>query len=478
MKYILYILLCTISLNLSAKSQPNIIIIFTDDQGYQDLGCFGSPDIATPNIDKIADEGMRFTNFYVADPVCSPSRAALLTGKYPAKAGVRRVLFPDRGQGGLEPSQTTIADVLKSAGYATKAVGKWHLGDEPKYLPINNGFDSYYGIPYSNDMTPSRKMKYADDCLFHGEYSVDKLEAMFAENQAHSKSQAHLPKAQKTKGPHSLKDKVPLMLNAECIEFPADQRTITERYTNKGIEFIQQNAKAKKPFFLYLAHSMPHTPLFRTQAFANKSKEGIYGDVIEEIDSNVGRLMAELKKQKIDDNTIVVYTSDNGPWLIKGDHGGHALPLYEGKMTFFEGGMRVPCVMRWPGNIPGNTTCNELALTMDLLPTLAKFAGAKIPKGLDLDGKKIDKLLLGKKGAKTQHKYFFYRNAAVRSGDWKYHKFMEYKVKATARPNKGEALYNLKNDIGETKNLINEHPEIAAKLKKALEAHNEALGMK
>ncbi len=307
-----------------AIEKPNIIIVLNDDQGYQDLGCYGSPDIKTPHIDQMAAEGMKFTDFLVASPVCSASRAALLTGCYPNRVGVPSVFFPNRGHVGLSPKHVTIAEVLKTVGYNTKAVGKWHLGDEPEFLPTNQGFDSYYGIPYSNDMFPAQSMKYADDCLFRDGESPETIEKAFA---------GTLRKG----SPRSMKNKVPLMLDEACIEFPANQTTITRRYADQGIAFISESVKQKKPFFLYLANSMPHIPLFASPDFKGKSERGLYGDVIEEIDHNVGRILSHLKELKIDENTIVVVTSDNGPWLIMGDRGGTATPLFEGKMTTFEG---------------------------------------------------------------------------------------------------------------------------------------------
>ncbi|MGB0370790.1 MAG: sulfatase family protein [Opitutales bacterium] len=439
------------------SSQPNIIIIFNDDQGYQDLGVYGSPDIKTPRVDQLAAEGIRFTDFYVASPVCSASRAALLTGKYPLSVGVPGVFFPNRGVKGLSPEHTTIAEVLKSAGYATKAVGKWHLGDEKQFLPTNQGFDSYYGIPYSNDMFPAKSMEYADDCLFLEGYSKAKLDELFVSGDLRKGS------------PRETKDKVPLMRDEQCIEFPADQRTITQRFATEGMRFISDSVEAEKPFFLYLANSMPHTPLYVTPEFEGKSARGLYGDVIEEIDYNTGRIIDHLDSLGIAENTIVIFSSDNGPWLIKKEDGGSALPLFEGKMTHFEGGQRVPAIVRWPAKIPAGIVSSEIATSMDLFPTLAAFAGAEIPAGLDLHGKDIANLLLNEPGAKTPHEYFYYGTLAVRSGDWKYHQKELFKVALDRKKtSKGPTLYNLKDDIGETTNLIDQYPEIAARLKAAL----------
>ncbi|VGO15739.1 Arylsulfatase [Pontiella desulfatans] len=442
-----------------AKAErPNIVIIFNDDQGYQDLGCYGSPDIKTPRVDQMAAEGMKFTDFLVASSVCSPSRAALLTGCYPNRVGVPSVYFPDRGKGGLEPEHVTIAEMLKTVGYNTAAVGKWHLGDELKYLPTNQGFDSYYGIPYSNDMYPASTMKYADDCLF-------------LEGQSHETLKEAYAGKLRNGNPISLKNKVPLMRGEECIEFPADQTTITRRFTDEGIVFISESVKEEKPFFLYLAHSMPHIPLFVAPEFEGKSERGLYGDVIEEIDFNTGRILDHLKTLGIEDNTLVVFTSDNGPWLIMKENGGSAGPLFEGKMTTFEGGQRVPCIMKWPGHIPAGTVCDELASTIDLMPTFAAITGAALPTVQPLDGKNILDLLTSQPGAKSPHEFFFYGQAAVRQGDWKYHAREHFKVKETAREHKGPTLYNLKDDIGESNNVIDEHPEIAARLAKVLESN-------
>ena len=444
----------------AAKAErPNIVIIFNDDQGYQDLGCFGSPDIKTPRVDQMAMEGMKFTSFMVASSVCSPSRAALLTGSYPNRVGVPSVLFPDRGKGGLEPEHVTIAEILKTVGYNTAAVGKWHLGDELKYLPTNQGFDSYYGIPYSNDMFPASTMKYADDCVFLEGQSHETLKEAFA------------GKLRNGFNPVSMKNKVPLMRDEECIEFPADQTTITRRFTDEGMAFISESVKEKKPFFLYLAHSMPHIPLYVSPEFEGKSERGLYGDVIEEIDFNTGRVLDHLKALGVEENTLVIFTSDNGPWLIMKENGGSALPLFEGKMTTFEGGQRVPCVMKWPGHIPAGTVCDELAATIDLLPTFATITGAALPTVQPLDGKDILDLLTHQPGAKSPHEYYFYNQSAVRHGDWKYHSKEQFKVKETTREHKGPTLYNLKDDIGESNNVIDEYPEIAARLAKALKSN-------
>lgn len=448
----------------NAAEKPNVVIIFNDDQGYQDLGCFGSPDIKTPCIDQMAREGMRFTDFYVSAPVCSASRAALMTGCYQQRVGVKGVFFPNRGQGGLDPKYVTIAETLKSVGYATAMVGKWHLGDDLEFLPINQGFDSYFGIPYSNDMHPAKNMKYADDCLFREGQSLQTLKEAFAGEL-------------KNGSPRSLNQKVPLMRNTECIEFPADQTTVTRRYADEGIQFISQSVNAGKPFFLYLANTMPHTPLHASPLFEGTSERGLYGDVIEEIDFNTGRILDHLKHLGVEKNTLVILTSDNGPWLIKKENGGSAFPLFEGKFTSFEGGCRVPCVMKWPTRIPAGTVCSEVASTIDLHPTLALLVGADLPE-MELDGKDIIELMTGKKGAKSPHEYFFmdHRGLSVRSGDWKYHKTKHFTTMKDVGDKTEPALYNLKQDVGEAHNVIDKYPEVAARLANALEAHISRVG--
>ncbi|MDZ8117638.1 sulfatase family protein [Pontiella agarivorans] len=435
-------------------AQPNIIIIFNDDQGYQDLGCYGSPDIRTPRVDELASEGMRFTDFYVGSPVCSASRAALLTGCYPYRVGVSGVFWPNRDHG-LPPEETTLAEMLKKAGYATAAVGKWHLGDELRFLPTRQGFDTYFGIPYSNDMYPAEHMRYAPDCLWREGQNFQTLETAFA----------HKKRGQ----PRTLKNKVPLMRNEECIEFPCDQTTITRRYADESLRFISESVESGKPFFLYLANSMPHIPLFASPDFKGKSAGGLYGDVIEEIDFNTGRILDRLKMLGIEDDTIVIFSSDNGPWLTVGDAGGHADPLFEGKFTSFEGGQRVPFIIRWPGTVPAGTTCSGMAATIDLFPTLAALTGAELPEK-KLDGVDLSSLWKNPH-AISPRSTFFYEHNAVRSGNWKYHRKEIFKVKKTKRANTGPTLYNLKDDVGEAQNVIADHPEVAERLSKMLDAH-------
>ncbi|MCX6377798.1 MAG: sulfatase, partial [Armatimonadetes bacterium] len=382
-----------------SEKPPNFIVIFCDDLGYQDVGCFGSPLISTPNVDRMASEGMKFTDFYSAAPVCTPSRAALMTGCYPLRVSLPTVISYKHNIG-INPNEITIAELLKARGYATACIGKWHLGWQKQFLPTRHGFDYYYGLPYSNDMT------YGDG-------------------------------------------KVPLIRGEEIIEQPAVLETLTERYTDEAISFITKNRN--RPFFLYLPHTFPHTPLAASERFKGKSKRGLYGDVVECLDWSTGRILDTLKDLGLDENTLVVFTSDNGPWLIRGQDGGSALPLRSGKGSTWEGGMREPCIMRWPGRIPAGTSCSEISSVMDLCPTLARLAGAQMPSDRIIDGKDILPLMTGASGAKSPHEAFFYYRQeqlqAVRSGKWKLvlaHRDMNDKVDVP------QALYDLKADIGET----------------------------
>ncbi|MHC4694999.1 MAG: sulfatase-like hydrolase/transferase [Planctomycetota bacterium] len=405
----------------ASTSKPNFIIIFTDDQGYQDVGCFGSPNINTPNLDRMADEGAKFTDFYSAASVCSPSRAALLTGCYPPRVSITKVLFP-RDKIGLNPNEVTIADILKAQGYATACVGKWHLGHLPQFLPTSNGFDSYFGIPYSNDMDGVKgKNRNLDRAWKEKDYS-----------------------------PWN----VPLMRDEKIVERPADQTTLIERYTQEAVRFINENKD--RPFFLYLPHTMPHIPLFVSDEFFVPDAHKAYKATIEQIDSSVGRILEALIKAGVDKNTLVVFTSDNGPWLGKKHHGGSALPLRDGKFTTYEGGMREPTIMRWPGKIPAGQVCGEICGTIDLLPTLARLAGAEVPADRVIDGKDIWPLMSGKRSAKSPHKaYFYYKGKnleAVRVGKWK------------LRQTKKTELYDLQDDISEKNNVADEYPGIIERL--------------
>lgn len=421
--------------------QPNIIIIFTDDQGYQDIGCFGSPLIKTPNLDRMAEEGRRFTSFYSANSVCSPSRASLLTGCYPPRVGISKVLFP-KDKIGLNPQEISIADMLKFEGYTTICIGKWHLGHLPDFLPTRQGFDSYFGIPYSNDMTIDPKATLAQDIVLSQGMTVDRI---------------------RTEKPK--KNWVPLMRDEEVVAYPIDQSLLTQRYTEAAIDFIKENQGS--PFFLYLPHTMPHIPIFASEGFKGKSARGLYGDVIEEIDWSTGEILDTLKSLGIDENTLVIYTSDNGPWNLKSGHGGSAFPLRGYKFQTYEGGMREPTIMRWPGKIPAGTECSEIAATIDLLPTVARLTGAQVPTDRVIDGRDIWPLMSGQTGAKTPHDaYFYYRGTkleAVRSGDWK------------LRRTKQIELYNLTADVSESNNLATAHPDIVERLTAVLERFDKAL---
>ncbi len=439
----------------AAKSarKPNFIIIFTDDQGYQDIGVFGSPLIATPNLDRMAAEGMRFTDFYSAASVCSPSRAALLTGCYPPRIGITSVLFP-RNTNGLNPREVTIADMLGKQGYATACVGKWHVGHQPEFLPTRQGFDSYFGIPYSNDMTIDPKAAIADD-------------ATFREGMTREEATAGKPK----------RNWVPLMRNEKIVEYPADQTTLTKRYTAEAIGFITANKD--KPFFLYLPHTMPHIPLFSSERFKGKSKRGPYGDTIEEIDWCVGEVLKTLKSLGLDENTLVVYTSDNGPWKLSNGRGGCADPLRGFKFQTYEGGMREPTIMRWPSRVPAKSVCGEIAGTIDLLPTFAALAGCKPPTDRVIDGKDITPLLTGAAGAKSPHEaYYYYRGSrleAIRMGKWKYRASGGRRKKGPPAPKIVGELYDLQADISESTNLAEKNPDVVERLIKQMKAFDAEL---
>jgi arylsulfatase A-like enzyme len=420
---------------------PNIIIFFTDDQGYQDVGCFGSPLIKTPNFDRMAREGVRFTDFYSAASVCSPSRAALLTGCYPPRVGITKVLFPGTDVG-LDPKEITIADMLKKKGYATACIGKWHLGDKPQFLPEKQGFDSYLGIPYSNDMKLNPLLEMAKDVVLREGMTLELI-----------------------KSGEAGKQKVPLMSDNKVIEYPADQTTLTKRYTEEAIKIITKNKN--NPFFLYLAHTFPHIPLHASKDFFGKSARGLYGDAIEELDWSMGEILKTLKSLQIDENTLVVFTSDNGPWNLKDGHGGSALPLRGFKFTTYEGGMREPMIARWPGKIPAGSVCSEIAGTIDMLPTIAHLTGCIKEIG-PVDGMDIWPLMSGTKGAKSPHEgYYYYKGTglqAVRSGDWKLRRY-----------GKVIELFNLKNDISESKNVAQENSEIVARLTNMKEKFDKEL---
>ena len=435
---LLFIAACLPSPLCFADRPPNIVIIFTDDQGYQDLGCFGSPNIKTPRIDSMAQEGMRFTNFY-AQTVCGPSRASLMTGCYPLR--VARQADPDSIHPELHLDEITIAEVLKKQGYATGAFGKWDLAGHnpskynPKLLPTLQGFDSYFGTTGSNDGT------------------------------------------------------VNLFRDTKRIEKKADMATLTRRYTDEALAFMESNKST--PFFIYLAHTMPHTQLAASEKFKGKSADGLYGDVIEELDFNVGRVLDKVSELGLDESTYVIFTSDNGPWLIRKKHSGHALPLRSGKTSCWEGGLRVPCIMRAPGRIPAGTQCDAVVATIDMMPTLANLAGTSAPDDRVIDGVDISKLMLGETD-QLDRNFFYYQHdclRAVRSGKWKLmlphtepadtgilKRWKRHVDQADAKRIKTEQLYDLDNDIGETTNVAKQNPEVVAKLTKLATAAKNDIG--
>ena len=437
---------------LKSDKPLNVIIIFADDMGYGDLGSFGNPTIKTPNLDQLAVEGQKWTEFYVASPVCTPSRAALLTGRYPIRNGMtshkRSVLFPNSAKG-LPPSEITIAEVLKQKEYTTATIGKWHLGHLPEFLPTNQGFDYYYGIPYSNDMK------------FTGDWNE---------------------RNKQLEDPNFLSDyqsyDVPLMENETIIERPANQNTITKRYTEKAIEFIQQNKD--KPFFLYLAHSLPHIPLFAHPDRVGNSKRGLYGDVVEEIDWSVGEIIKSLKDLQIDEQTLVVFTSDNGPWLLFKSHGGSSGPLRGGKGTTFEGGQRVPTVFWSPGLVkPG--VVNEMGSTLDLINTVASLTDTELPNDRKMDGYDLSPVLKGIAPESPRNDFYYWStNAdlyAVRSGDWKLHFQIAEPVIYwnKTEPLEYPELYNVNTDISELYNLADSNKHIVKQLTDLTIAHKNDL---
>ncbi len=410
------------------SQKPNIVLIFVDDLGYGDLGCYGSKVIKTPRLDRMAAEGLQLNEFYSCACVCTPSRAGLLTGRYPVRSGLSSVLFPN-SKVGIEDSEITIAQALQVCGYRTMCIGKWHLGHLPPHLPTRHGFDQYYGIPYSNDMEVKRR---GDPPL-------------------------------------------PLMRDETIIEQPADQTTLTKRYTEEAIRFIEESKDG--PFFLYLPHTFPHIPLFASKEFKGKSERGLYGDVVEEIDWSTGQILDALKRLGLDENTLVIFTSDNGPWLTEGENGGSAGLLRNGKGTVFEGGVREPCIMRWPGKISPGRVDNQPAITLDFFPTLARLAGTTVPHDRSMDGKDLRGLLFDT-AASEPREFYFYRGQkllAIRSGDWKLLKPFKGNVFGEILEY-GTLLFNLKEDAGETTNLAGRHPDIVARLSSRMSNFENNLG--
>ncbi|RCS41567.1 arylsulfatase [Bremerella cremea] len=428
------------------KRPPNFVVIFCDDLGYGDLGCFGNPTIRTKQLDRMAAEGMKLTQFYVGASVCTPSRAALMTGRLPCRSGMcgnkRRVLFPD-SKGGLPAEEITLAEALQEGGYATACIGKWHLGHHKQFLPTNNGFDYYFGIPYSNDMD-------------------------------------RVPEAPKGRAsmwnPKSEYFNVPLMRNEEIVERPAEQTTITRRYTEEAVKFIDEHQE--EPFFIYLAHSMPHVPLFRSPEFEGVSRRGYFGDVIEEIDWSVGQVLQKLRDTGLDDNTLVVFCSDNGPWLPYGDHGGSAGPLRGGKGSTWDGGMREPTIFWWPKTIPAASVAADIGSTMDLMATFHSLADLEMPNDRTFDSHDLTPVLK-QTGKSTREAFFYYRGydlTAVRYGPWKLH----FKTQAGYGQPKPEihdppVLFNIEHDPGESRNVAKENPEVIETILAEVKRHQSEM---
>jgi arylsulfatase A-like enzyme len=427
-----------------ADRPPNVVLVYADDLGYADIGAYGAQRIRTPHIDRLATEGVRFTDFYVVQAVCSASRAALLTGAYSNRVGILGALFPDSTTG-IAEGETTLAELLKGRGYATAIYGKWHLGHLPPFRPTRHGFDDYLGLPYSNDMWPS-----------------------------HPERMRFPP--------------LPLHSRDAVLTLNPDQSLLTGEYARRAVAFIEANRD--RPFFVYLAHTMPHVPIFASARFRGRSRQGLYGDVIEEIDDSVGQVLAALRRLGKERDTLVMFASDNGPWLSYGDHAGSAGPLREGKGTAFEGGVRVPFLARWPGRIPAKSVVSEPAMTVDLLPTIARLASAPLPQR-PIDGLDISPLLLGEAEARSPHEalLFYYGTElrAVRGGRYKLvlphrSQTLDGPAGTGGKPGKYKqadvplALYDLVADVGETADVASAHPDVVARLQAAVEKAREDLG--
>jgi arylsulfatase A-like enzyme len=420
-----------------AQDRPNVVLIFVDDMGYGDLGAYGAKDIATPNLDQMARNGVKFTNFYVAQAVCSASRASLLTGTYANRLGIHGAL-DHTAKHGLNPEETTIAEMLKEQGYQSAMFGKWHLGHLPPFLPTKQGFDEFYGIPYSNDMWPQ-----------------------------HPQTKNYYPP-------------LPLFLNDKVVDtLHNDQSKLTTELTERAVDFIRR--KKDQPFFLYLAHPMPHVPLFVSEKFKGKSKRGLYGDVVMEIDWSVGKILQTLRDNALEEKTLVIFISDNGPWLSYSGHAGSAYPLREGKGTSWDGGVKVPALMYWKGKIPAGTVQTNPAMTIDMLPTIAKLTKADLPK-LPIDGKDISTLMLDAKAKSPQEAYFIYYNRnelqAMVMGDWKLYFPHSYRSLVPGQEPRSDGLpidyhmikmeqmelYHVPSDPSETTNVIAQQPQILEKM--------------
>ncbi|WP_397380801.1 sulfatase [Prosthecobacter sp.] len=467
MRLLLALLLTSLTLSAADQRPPNVVLILLDDLGYADLGCFGAEKIKTPHMDRMASEGMKFTSFYVAQAVCSASRAALMTGCYANRVGMQGALNHTSKEG-IHPDEFLLPEMCKPRGYATAAFGKWHLGTDLLFNPLHNGFDEFLGIPYSND-----------NSMYHPSLAQE------------------MPP-------------LPFYDGLKVIETDPDQSQFTHRFTDRATSFIEHHKD--QPFFLYVPHVMPHVPIFASPAFRGKSSAGLYGDVVQEIDESVGQILETLKRCGIDQNTLVILFSDNGPFLSYGNHAGSAKPLREGKLTTFDGGVRSPFIARWPGHIPAAQVCDEPVMEIDLLPTIATLIGGKL-SDRKIDGENILPLLEGKPGAKSPHEALVFYGGdelqAIRSGPWKLHfphpyitvdgepgrdgkpaRFGQMKPKAITQSgiagiasrhgyrveNIGLSLYNLTDDPGETRDVSKEHPEIVERLQKLAEPTRQELG--
>ncbi len=447
------------------EARPNIVLLFADDLGYGDVGCFGSKDIKTPNIDRLAAEGTRFTSCYVAQAVCTASRAGLMTGCYPNRIGLFGALN-HQSNVGIADSELLLPEICKQAGYATAILGKWHLGHRPQFLPAQHGFDEFLGIPYSNDNGPLHPI---------------------------------------VKGIPAL----PWIDGEKTVETDPDQSQFTRRLTDRALAFIERNKD--RPFFLYVPHIMPHVPIFASEKFRGRSSRGLYGDVVEELDESVGEILAALGKHGLNERTLVIFLSDNGPFLSYGNHAGSSGKLREGKLTTFEGGVRSPCVMRWPGKVPANKTCSEIISTIDFVPSVAKLIGIPLSENR-IDGMDIGPLVCGQVDASPRREFLYYAGdelQAVRSGPWKLHLAHEYLSPAEPRGKDGkpanfanlkpesmqqsglrgiasrhgylvkkieQSLFHLEDDLGETTDIAAKHPGMVEQLLKTAEAARDDLG--
>ena len=432
---------------------PNVIIVFADDLGYGDLSSYGHPAIRTPHLDRMAREGQRWTNFYAGAPVCSPSRAALLTGRLPVRSGVYRRepadtgprtgpgVFSDRAAAGLPSEEVTLAEMLKAQGYATAIIGKWHLGHLPEFMPDRQGFDDHFGLPYSNDMGVAPGVKGGRHIMMN---------------------------------PRPEYWTVPLLHNGTVIERPIQQATLTRRYTERAVQYIREHRD--RPFFLYLAHAMPHLPLFRSTAFENRSAAGIYGDVIEELDWSTGEILNELRSSGLDGRTIVIFTSDNGPWTIYEQHGGSAGPFRDGKGTTWEGGLRVPGIFWGPGRVQPREVL-DIGATLDITPTVAALTGARLPEGRPIDGQDLSPVLLqGAAGPRETFAYWRDQELyAFRKGPWKAHFITRgvYGRGPDRTVHEPPELYHLGDDPGERWNVADRYPEVVREITALAAAHRE-----